>query len=258
MRDPYYQNNLVTLHHGDCLAVMDELRASLAGQVGMLFTDPPYGIGELPWDKPVDWPAFFAAHKGFCRRNAAKVFFCNLPCAVALYEANRKEYRYDLVYKKSHQTGHLNCNRQFLRSHENILVFYERQPVFHRTDVEGFEPYCRGIRRRVSTSHSYGDKESAPIRNAGTRIQGSVLECSNGYHTKSHHGTEKTLSALELLICSYTNPGDLVLDPFAGSGSTGVAALRLGRRCVLVEKEEQYCETAARRLEAALSESLGQ
>ena len=52
------------------------------------------------------------------------------------------------------------------------------------------------------------------------------------------------------LISLFTNPGDLVLDPFCGSGSTGVACLRLGRRFIGIEKDEKYAQLAHERLTA--------
>ena len=51
------------------------------------------------------------------------------------------------------------------------------------------------------------------------------------------------------LVDQFTDPGELICDPTAGSGTTGVAAKRLGRRAVLIERKEEHCEAAARRLE---------
>lgn len=62
------------------------------------------------------------------------------------------------------------------------------------------------------------------------------------------HPCEKPLPMLEHMIATSSRPGAAILDPFAGSGSTGVAAKAMGRKAVLVEMEERFCELAARRL----------
>ena len=62
------------------------------------------------------------------------------------------------------------------------------------------------------------------------------------------HPCEKPIPMLEHMIAVSSRPGDAVLDPFAGSGSTGVAAKALGRKAILIELDERYCEIAARRL----------
>ena len=66
--------------------------------------------------------------------------------------------------------------------------------------------------------------------------------------SRSLHPTQKNLALVEWLMRTYSNRGQLVYDPFAGSGTTLVAAKRLGRRAVGVELEESYCEVAARRI----------
>ena len=67
------------------------------------------------------------------------------------------------------------------------------------------------------------------------------------YEEKRWHPTQKPLKLLERLVKASTNEGDLVLDPFAGGGSTGLACMRLGRRCLLIEKDEKYCEAMVKR-----------
>lgn len=68
------------------------------------------------------------------------------------------------------------------------------------------------------------------------------------YTGNRHHPTEKPVSVLQPLIESFTQPGDIILDPFAGSGSTCVAAEQTGRRWIGIELIEQYHATGLRRL----------
>jgi site-specific DNA-methyltransferase (adenine-specific) len=65
------------------------------------------------------------------------------------------------------------------------------------------------------------------------------------------HPTQKSEKLLAKLILASTNPGDFVLDPFLGSGTTSVVAKKLGRKCLGIEIDEEYCLLAARRLELA-------
>lgn len=68
------------------------------------------------------------------------------------------------------------------------------------------------------------------------------------YPPARQHPTQKPLGLFRLLVSASSNQGDIVLDPFAGSGTTGRAAKDLGRRAVLIEQEEKYCEIAAKRM----------
>lgn len=68
------------------------------------------------------------------------------------------------------------------------------------------------------------------------------------YSGNRWHPTEKAVSVIKPLIESFSRPGDLVLDPFAGSGSTAAAAAFSGRDYISIELENEYCETARRRL----------
>ena len=70
-------------------------------------------------------------------------------------------------------------------------------------------------------------------------------------HDRTGHPTEKPLPLMRELVRDFTDPGDVILDPFAGSGTTGVAALAEGRRVILCERVPEYAEIARRRCEAA-------
>jgi modification methylase len=66
------------------------------------------------------------------------------------------------------------------------------------------------------------------------------------------HSTQKPEALLERVVRSTTRPGDVVLDPFAGSGTTGAVAQRLGRRWIMVEREATYCDVIALRVGSVL------
>jgi site-specific DNA-methyltransferase (adenine-specific) len=78
---------------------------------------------------------------------------------------------------------------------------------------------------------------------------------NRGGRTPRVHTTQKPLALMLELVEDFTDPDDLILDPFAGSGTTGVAALRLGRRCILIEREPRWAELCRERLRAEESGS---
>lgn len=75
-----------------------------------------------------------------------------------------------------------------------------------------------------------------------------VLNRARAEKSERVHPTQKPLVLMGQLVAQFTDVGDLILDPTAGSGTTGVAAKRLGRRAVLIERDEAHCEAAATRL----------
>ena len=82
------------------------------------------------------------------------------------------------------------------------------------------------------------------------RVHHSVfLIVSSGERKYGKHPTQKPVALMSYFVSVLSNPGDLVFDPFMGSGSTGVAAVTLGRRFTGVELNETYCDIARKRIE---------
>lgn len=92
------------------------------------------------------------------------------------------------------------------------------------------------------------DQGAAAWSDDGTRPAPSIIDAPNLHGRHPLNPTEKPVGLLELLIAYTVPPGGIVLDPFAGSGSTAVAARHLGCRAVLIEIREEQCEATARRL----------
>lgn len=283
---PYFANGHVTIYHGDCFEIMSALAWA---PFDMVLTDPPYGMTRLEWDRPIDYGAFFAALRGATRRNAAVLVFSQMPVACDVVNANRREFRYEIVWRKSQKLGFLNAKKMPLKAHENILVFYRALPTYNpqksqaqqmptriRQGLNGkkqlrFLGRVRGNSERNRKGVLYGSvvpkncPDTYQYIEDGSRYPTDVIMFSNwngvlfGRRGHVQHPTAKPVPMLEYLIKTYTNPGDVVFDPFGGGGSTAVAAMRTGRKCVLIEREETYCELAARAVaaEERASEAFG-
>ncbi len=88
------------------------------------------------------------------------------------------------------------------------------------------------------------------VWNAGGK-RGVYTHCVNPPGRDGRHPTEKPIALMAELISDFTNPGDLILDPFMGSGTTGLAAVKLGRRFIGIERDPAYFQVACDRFEAA-------
>ena len=139
-------------------------------------------------------------------------------------------------YKKLQETG------RFQMSWEELAGSYVNS-VYNPQMGEG-RPFKGGT---VKGARVFGEKEHKIKDNNGTRFPRSVIRFP--VTKEGFHPTQKPVSLLEYLIKTYTNEGEVVLDNCMGSGSTGVAAINLGRGFIVIEKEEKYFDIAKQRIE---------
>jgi site-specific DNA-methyltransferase (adenine-specific) len=216
--------------------------------VDLLLTDPPYGTTSLVWDKKVDWERFWAEAHRVCKPLAPMILFASGKFVPELINSNFTRYRYELVWEKTLAVGHLDANRRPLRAHEWMLVFTQafRGSTYNPQMVEG-KPHTTGGVKKKPEHYGGGFNE---IKKVVTNLYHprSVLKYSNKVHGKSLHPTAKPLELVEWLVRSYSNAGDVVLDPFSGSGTTLAASMIAGRRGIGCEISPEYYETAKQRL----------
>jgi site-specific DNA-methyltransferase (adenine-specific) len=156
---------------------------------------------------------------------------------------------HDLVWEKVEGSGFV--TDRFRRVHEAVTHWY-RGPW---GDIHHDTPRVRvGVRERnpVRTpakgdQYGHGTRGSSVWVDDGTRLMRSVIEVANT-SKRATHPTEKPVGILTPLIEYACPPGGTVLDPFAGSGSTAAACRVVGRKAVLIERDERYCEAIAQRL----------
>lgn len=221
-----------------------------AGSVDLLLTDPPYASTRNAWDVPFDLESFWLQARRVCSRGAAVVVFADMRFAARLIASNERGYRYDWVWRKNLASGHLSARHRPLRAHEHVLVFSldGRAPRYFPQKSKGKPARQHAGKRQTSC---YGpDKRIDYVNETGDRQPRSVLSfraVHNGSPERVHP-TQKPDKLLRRLVLTYSEPGHVVCDPFAGSGSTGVAALALGRGFVGCELDPSYHAIASERL----------
>ena len=152
-------------------------------------------------------------------------------------------YRYELIWKKNEATDFLNARLKPLKIHDKIQIFYQKSPVYHPQKTKG-KPYNRGW--KTTRTECYGKVYLHETKSEnGDRFPTTVLNFKRVY---GEHPTQKPVPLLAWLIRTYTNKDDIVLDPFMGSGSTGVACVQEGRRFIGIEREAAYAAIAEERL----------
>lgn len=246
---PYYQNDSVKLYHGDCFEVM----ATLApGSFSAAITDPPYGHnnnnnGDLIARREValghkegaakaaprpianDGKEATEIFEAFCKE-AARLCCCCCCCCCgggpdpqfarwALILDKYFKFAQQVIWDK----GKMGMGWHYRRSTECILVAYNK-----KLKKAPWYTTSRKIENIIRPG-DYGIKKIIP--------------------SASDHPTPKPVALFEHFIRLHTPEGGAILDPFAGAGTAGVAAMRTGRTAVLVELDERWCEMAAKRLE---------
>jgi site-specific DNA-methyltransferase (adenine-specific) len=215
---PYYQDGLATIYHGDCNEVMPRLPD---GSVKLVIADPPYGISYrsglrqisfdfIEGDKtyPADW---LKAIRKTTHDSATLYVFCNDRsfdvARLALYES-KFELKKTLVWDKMSVTA-------------GDLENYGDRVEYILFANKYYKPRLRGSR------------------------DGNIISIPRVYPPSLRHPTEKPELLMSYLVMKSTDPGELILDPFMGVGPVLVAAKKLGRRIIGIEKEERFCEVAA-------------
>jgi len=233
----------IDLRLGDCLEILPTLAA---GSVDAVVTDPPYGITRNSWDD-----ASAVDMKQFRRLSSRCIMFSFQPFASKMIYENTDWFKYELIWHKTQAVGHLNAYIQPLREHENILIFGNGiyNPQFRKKDKQDIRPFSG----RANTA-SYGafDVNSPRTVLPDVSFPRTVIKFPNvNRGEKELHPTQKPLDLLKYLILTYTNDAMTILDPFMGSGTTGVACVQTGRNFIGIEIDPGYFEIAKKRIEQA-------
>ena len=236
-----------TFYQGDCFDVL----ATLApGSVDMILNDPPYGTTACAWDSVLPLPEMWAAYWRLLKTNGPAVLTSGQPFTSALVMSQIDRFKYGLVWNKVLPRGHLNAKKQPLRVHEDVNVFYQAPPIYNPQKTDGHKRKIAHTRyeKGGDGSQVYGKEIRNTHYDSTERYPTSIITVSNADQSGKFHPTQKPVALFEYLIRTFTNPGELVLDPTAGSGTTAVAAIQAGRRWICIERDPEYFFKACARV----------
>lgn len=234
------------IYNEDCLIGMDKIDDK---SIDMILCDLPYGTTKCKWDIVIPFDKLWKQYKRVIKDNGAILLFGKQPFTSDLVNSNRDMYRYELIWEKTRAGNSMQVKKQPSAIHENIEVFYKKQPTYNDLKFKVDEKYIdkrKSIRDSFYKSEHYSGVMKRKADD-GMRHPQSILPFNSVWHT-GMHPTEKPVELFEWLIKSYTNEGDVVLDNCIGSGTTAIACINTNRNYIGFEKENNYYEMCLERI----------
>lgn len=242
------ENKDYELWNGDCLELMKNITNK---SIDMILCDLPYGTTACKWDSVIPFEPLWEQYNRIIKENGAIVLFGSEPFTSLLISSNIKLFKYDIVWDKVNCSSGILAKKRPLKSHENICIFYKKQPTYNPQMTKGTKWHRSGAKQR-KLAGIYGQDKTVERKGGSDETEWkypkSILTVSNADNTKRVHPTQKPTALCEWLIKTYTNEGETVLDNCMGSGSTGVACVNTNRNFIGIELDENYFKIAKERI----------
>lgn len=247
-------NQKYNLIHGNCLEILGGVKDE---SIDLILCDLPYGTTKNKFDTQIDLKQLWEHYKRIIKKRGCIALFAQTPFDKVLGASNLEMLKYEWIWEKPMATGRLNCHFAPMKAHENVLIFSKSAACYVKNPENAMKyfpqmtegrPY-KSISGSVSTNYDTKWAKKTLSINEGTRYPRDVQRVA--HDRDKYHPTQKPVELCEYLIKTYTEEGDLVLDNCMGSGTTGVAAMNLGRRFIGIELEEKFFNIAKERIENA-------
>ncbi|MEK7096607.1 MAG: DNA methyltransferase [Patescibacteria group bacterium] len=220
---------------GDCLDVMPRLPDK---SIDMILCDLPYGTTQNSWDSVIPLNKLWNQYERIIKDRGVIALTAHGVFTAALILSEPDLFKYKLVWVKSKSTNFLNAKKQPLRKHEDICIFYKKQPLYNPQMSPGL-PFNKGFRKNQLTG-SYGTFNPVEVKSNGDRYPNDVIYFKTAESEgKIYHPTQKPVELGRYLIKTHTRPGDIVLDNACGSGSFLVSAILENRKFIGIEKNKE-------------------
>jgi site-specific DNA-methyltransferase (adenine-specific) len=246
-----FKTNLSTLYNADCFDIFPLIENK---SIDAIICDLPYGTTKCKWDSILPLDLLWKEYKRIIKDNGVIILFAQTPFDKVLGCSNLEWLKYEWIWEKTQATGYFNAKKMPMKSHENILIFYDKFSKFYPQKTYGHKPVNSYTKKMevCNKTELYG-KVKQDVSGGGEtdRYPRSVqVFASDKQKTKLNgtiHPTQKPLALLEMLVKTYTNEGDMVLDNTMGSGTTNLASEKLNRYSIGIEKEKKFFDIAVQR-----------
>ena len=226
------------IYNEDCLEGMKKIPDK---SVDMILCDLPYGTTACKWDTIIPFEPLWEQYERVIKDDGAIVLTASQPFTNVLANSNLRLFKYEWIWEKEQGVNFMMAKKQPMKVHENILIFYKKQPSYNPQMTEG-TPYISG---KGDSGEVTGRVRKTQTKNNGTRYPRSVQKIKREFGL---HPTQKPVALFEYLIKTYTNEGETVLDNCMGSGTTAIACLNTNRNYIGFELDEYYYNVAMKRL----------
>jgi len=229
---PYYEHAGITIYHGDCREILPQLP-----EADVLFSDPDYGVGINFTESGTLGDLSKNTGRGARPAKEADSLLTEMLSAVRIR-------RNGLLF----WSGSWSRITAFSRSVEAAAWRIHHLGIWYKANGAG--PSGNGLARRFEPWF-WVERDKGTTREGEWNFLPDCIDVCRvvpGHDEALAHPTQKPVELMRRLMRFFTLPGDLIIEPFSGSGSTLFAAKDLGRRAIGIEIEEKYCEIAAKRL----------
>jgi site-specific DNA-methyltransferase (adenine-specific) len=219
--------------------------------IDLVLTDPPYGTTACKWDTHIDLEKMWIELKRVGKDNCSYVFTASQPFTTDLVNSNRKWFKYEWVWDKHIPRNFINAKIMPMQKHENVLVFCNSKTKYNPQMVKRDKPITgkNYAKKNKDSSYQLNQDGSNQKTYTYTHINPNTIIVGCWETNKGKfHPTQKPISLMEYLINTYTDEGNLVLDPFMGCGTTGVACKNLNRNFIGIELNKEYYDVADNRI----------
>ncbi len=222
-----------------------------------IITDPPYGTTACKWDSVIPFDDMWDKLNKLIKDKGSIILFSAQPFTSELIHSNIKNYKHYWVWDKEICGAFALAKKRPMIVTEEICVFsngggVNYYPIMEEAQVKNIRPINKGSSVSEATPVASGIAKSDKNYNPKKRYPKNIIKYSK-YNAECNqlnrvHPTQKPEFVLEYLINTYTKENDLILDFTCGSGTTLVAAKKLGRKAIGIELDEKFCEITKDRI----------